>query len=156
MSATLPLARSAFIKAMNSDTIHVERPRLLAVLDAMIAWSEAHPQQVRFRADPNEKGIVRFELVGSKAVLWAATPRRQDHPVLELLPGASRFLTDEDRASAVGTLNAHTREDLDPAGRLHISFGALKNANACAAVLALMDELLAKTQSPSQQTVKVS
>ena len=94
--------------------------------------------------------------MGSKAVLWAAMPRRQDHPVLELLPGASRFLTDEDRASAMSTLNAHTREELDPEGRLHISFGALKNANACAAVLALMDDLLAKTQTASREAVKVS
>ena len=141
MSATLPLARAAFINQMNRDTIPTERPRLLAVLDAMIAWSAARPERVRFRADTNERGIVRFEALGAKAVIWAATPRRNDTPVLDLLPGASRFLS------------AHTRETLDPIGRLHIGFGALKNANACTAVLALMDELLEKTENGTRQDV---
>ncbi|HSA56404.1 MAG TPA: hypothetical protein VLE53_11925 [Gemmatimonadaceae bacterium] len=156
MSATLPLARAAFLSAVSRDTIQTERTRLLAVLDAMIAWSDAHPGLVRFRADPNEKGVVRFECADSKAIFWAATPRRHDAPVLELLPGASRFLTDEERASAMSTLNAHTREDLDPAGRLHISFGALKNAAAQAAIFELMDGLLAKTQLTNGGAVKVS
>jgi hypothetical protein len=153
MSATLPLARAAFINQMNRDTIPTERPRLLAVLDAMIAWSAARPDRVRFRADTNERGIVRFEALGAKAVIWAATPRRNDTPVLDLLPGASRFLSAQERAGAIETLSAHTRETLDPIGRLHIGFGALKNANACTAVLALMDELLEKAENVARQDV---
>jgi hypothetical protein len=153
MSATLPLARAAFISQMNRDTMPTERPRLLAVLDAMIEWSAARPGRVRFRADTNEKGVVRFESLGSKTVIWSATPRRNDTPVLELLPGASRFLSEEERADAIGTLNALTRETLDPTGRLHIGFGALKNAAACAAVLQLMDALLEKTEATDRAEV---
>jgi hypothetical protein len=128
---------------MNRDTAHVERPRLVAVLDAMIAWSAARPD-VQFRVDDNTKGIVRFECVESHAVLWSATPRHSDAPVLELLPGASRVLSDEERATAIATLGAHTSQVQDPTGRLHIGFGALKNENARNAVLNLMGELVAK------------
>ena len=89
-------------------------------------------------------------------MIWSATPRRNDAPVLELLPGASRFLSAEERLGAVETLSAHTRESLDPAGRLHIGFGALKNASACKAVLTLMDELLEKTESALRQDADVA
>jgi hypothetical protein len=40
------------------------------------------------------------------------------------------------------TLNAHSRAVLVEGDRLRIGFGALKNAAAQAAVLALMEELL--------------
>ena len=53
MAATLPLAREEFIRQMYRDTVVVERPRLLAVLDAVIAWSATHPERVRFRPDDN-------------------------------------------------------------------------------------------------------
>jgi hypothetical protein len=144
MPPTLALAREAFIRQMNRDTAQIERPRMVAVLDAMIAWSVARPALVRFRADDNTKGIVRFESVSSHAVIWSATPRPHDAPVLELLPGASRVLTSEERASAIATLGAHTRQTLDPAGRLHIGFSALKNEAAKAAVLELAGDLLDK------------
>ena len=99
MSASLSLARDAFIKSMNRDTDHGERPRLIAVLDAMIAWSLARPKLLKFRVDAGEKGVLRFERVGSDLVFWSATPRRQDARVLELLPGASRALTPEEKLS---------------------------------------------------------
>jgi len=156
MPPTLALARDAFIKQMNRDTVHVERPRLVAVLDAMIAWSAARPALVRFRADDNTKGIVRFECVGSHAVIWSATPRHQDVPVLELLPGASRVLSPEERASAIATLGSHTRQTLDPTGRLHIGFGALKNEAAKTAVLELMGELLEKAEAPRRAGTQVA
>jgi hypothetical protein len=143
MPPTVSLAREAFIARMNRDTAHVERPRLVAVLDAILAWSAARPD-VQFRADDNTKGIIRFECVDSHAVLWSATPRHQDTPVLELLPGASRVLSDEERATAIATLGAHTSQIQDPTGRLHIGFSALKNANARTAVMDLMGELVTK------------
>jgi hypothetical protein len=152
MSATLRLAREAFIKGLNRDTAHSERPRMIAVLDAIIAWSVARPTQLRFRADDNDKGVVRFERIGSNAVMWSAAPRRNDSPVLEFLPGASRLITPEERASAIGTLSAFTREPLDPAGRVHIGFGALKNSAACAATLALLGELVEKTGRVNHST----
>ena len=42
-------------------------------------------------------------------------------------------------------LISHTREE-NPADRMHISFGALKNPAGRAAVLELMDELAAKVR----------
>lgn len=150
MPPTLALAREAFIKQMQRDTANVDRPRILAVLDAMIAWSSARPNLVRFRADDNRKGAVRFECVTTHAVIWTATPRSHDVPVLELLPGASRVLTPEERASAIATLGAHTRQVLDPGGRLHIGFGALKNEAARTAVLSLMGELVEKVEGAAR------
>jgi len=145
MPPTLSTAREEFIRQMYRDNVLAERPRLLAVLDAVIAWSAAHPGLVRFRPDDNTKGVIRFEEVATNTVFWAATPRRQNVPLLQLMPGAARLLTDEEREDAVSRLNSYTRED-NPAGRMHIGFGALKNPAGRAAVLALMDELLGKVQ----------
>lgn len=154
MSATLSTAREEFIRHMYRDNVVADRARLLAVLDAVIAWSAAHPGLVRFRPDDNAKGIIRFEDVATNTVFWAATPRRQNVPLLQLLPGGGRLLTEEERSDVVSRLNSFTRED-NPAGRMHIGFGALKNPAGRQAVLDLMDELLGKVQ-PANRTHAVS
>src|SRR5688500_14367453 len=61
MPPTLSTAREDFIRHMYRDNVLAERPRLLAVLDAVIAWSAAHSELVRFRPDENTKGVIRFE-----------------------------------------------------------------------------------------------
>lgn len=154
MPPTLSSAREEFIKHMYRDNVVAERPRLLAVLDAVIAWSAAHSELVRFRPDENTKGVIRFEEVSTNTVFWTATPRRANSPVLQLLPGATRLLSEEDRNDAVARLNSFTRE-ANPADRMHIGFGALKNAEGRAAVFELMDELLQKV-SPASREAKVS
>ncbi len=130
---------------MYRDNAAAERPRLLAVLDAVIAWSAANAERVRFRPDENTKGVIRFEDISNNAVLLMVSPRRENAPVLQLLPGAGRLLTDDERSEVVAQLNSHTRE-LNPLGRMHISFGALKNETGRAAVFALLDEVLQKVQ----------
>lgn len=145
MSLTLPVARSEFISAMSRDTVVPERPRLLAVLDALIAWSVARPTMLKFHADEGHPGVVSFERVGSKAIFWSASARRGDCPKLELLPRASRALTPEERANATIALNAHSREELAVGDPLRIGFGALKNEAGRTAVLALMEQLLSAT-----------
>jgi hypothetical protein len=145
MARTLPQARDEFIVAMNRDTAGTDRPRLLAVLDALIAWSTARPELVRFRPEDSTKGALSFERVGTKLVFWTATPRRGDTPRLELLPRATKALTSEQRAAAVAALNAQSREVLEEDDPLRIGFGALKNLTARAAVFALMEELLVIT-----------
>lgn len=149
MPPTLATAREAFIREMYRDNTVAERPRLLAVLDAVIAWSSANAGRVRFRPDENTKGVIRFEDISSNAVLIMMSPRRENVPVLQLLPGAGRLLTEEERSDIVARLNSYTRE-LNPLGRMHIGFGALKNATGRAAVFALMDELLQKMQKVDQ------
>ena len=144
MPPTLAMAREAFIKGMNRDTVPSERPRLLAVLDTMIAWSVARESKLKFRAEENTKGAVRFDRADSNVVFWSASPRRSESPLLEFGPGACRALNPEEKANVASTLNAHTRETVEPTGRLHIGFGALKNKAASAAVLELMGELLEK------------
>lgn len=155
MPPTLSTAREDFIRHMYRDNALAERPRLLAVLDAVIAWSAAHSEYVRFRPDENTKGVIRFEEVGTNTVFWTATPRRQNSPLLQLLPGSSRLLTDEERSAAVSRLNSFTREE-NPAERMHIGFGALKNPAGRAAVLQLMDELLEKVQPANRQQKRAS
>lgn len=145
MPPTLATAREAFIREMYRDNAAAERPRLLAVLDAVIAWSAANAERVRFRPDENTKGVIRFEDISNNAVLLMVSPRRENAPVLQLLPGAGRLLTDDERSDVVAQLNSHTRE-LNPLGRMHISFGALKNETGRAAVFALLDEVLQKVQ----------
>ncbi len=146
MPPTLASAREEFIRHMYRDNVVTERPRMLAVLDAVIAWSAAHPGHVRFSPDGNAKGAIRFEEVATGSAFWVATPRRHNSPLLQILPGSSRFLTAEERSAAVTSLNTHTTE-LNPAGRMHIGFGALKNPARREAVFQLMDELLDKVQA---------
>ena len=145
MPPTLATARDAFIREMYRDNTVAERPRLLAVLDAVIAWSNANAGRVRFRPDENTKGVIRFEDISNNAVLFMVSPRRENVPLLQLLPGAARLLTEDERSDIVARLNSHTRE-LNPLSRMHIGFGALKNATGRAAVFALMDEVLQKVQ----------
>jgi len=151
MPPTLASAREEFIRHMYRDNLVAERPRLLAVLDALIGWSATHSELIRFRPDDNTKGVIRFEEVATNTVFWTATPRRSNSPLLQILPGASRLLTDEERAEAVNRLNSFTRED-NPAERMHIGFGALKNPAGRAAVLELMDELLEKVRPTARET----
>lgn len=145
MSLTLPVARTEFIAAMSRDTVVPERPRMIAVLDALIAWSAARPTMLKFHVDEGHPGVVSFERVGTKAIFWSASARRGDCPKLELLPRASRALTPEERANATSALNAHSREELAVGDPLRIGFSALKNEAGRTAVLALMEQLLSAT-----------
>lgn len=146
MPPTLASAREEFIRHMYRDNVVADRPRLLAVLDAVIAWSAAHPELVRFRPDDNTRGVIRFEAIASNTIFWSASPRRENVPLLQLLPGSSRFISEETKAEVVSRLNEHTREE-NPKGDMHIGFGALKNPAGRAAVLGLMDELLDKLRA---------
>jgi hypothetical protein len=143
MPATLATARQEFIEHMYRSNTVSERPRLLAVLDAMIAWSAARPELVRFLPDDNTKGAIRFEEATTHTVFWMATPRRDNTPLLQLLPGSSRRLSDDERSEAIARLNARTREE-NTADRMHIGFGALKSLEGRTVVFELMDELLEK------------
>ena len=145
MTRTLPLARDEFVSAMHRDTPGTDRPRYLAVLDAMIAWSLARPGKLRFRADETRQGVISFERTDSSVVFWSARPKRGDSPKLELLPRGSRALSPDQRASAVSALNSHSRAVLAADDPLRIGFGALKNTTARKAVLELMDSLLQTT-----------
>lgn len=139
---TLQQAREEFIVAMNRDTEGSDRARLLAVLDALIAWSLARPKQLRFRTTESRMGAVSFEHIDSKEIYWTAQPARGDAPRLALVPRAAQLLSTEQREAAVETLNAHSRLRAASLTQLHIGFGALKNAESRAAVLGLLDTLL--------------
>ncbi len=145
MTRSLPIARDAFITAMNRDTAGSDRPRYTEVLDAMIEWSLARPELLRFRDDESSKGVVSFQRVGSNMVFWAARPMRGNGPKIELLPRASSVLPDERLHSAREAINACSREVLEGDDRLAIGFGAMKNPTSRAAVFTLMTELLEVT-----------
>jgi hypothetical protein len=152
MSRTLPLAHQAFVAAIQRDTPGTDLPRFVAVLDALIAWSVARPGLLAFRADEGRKDVVSFERTGSKVVFWSAQVTRGTGPRLEIHAPTGRALTAEERTTVLQTLNANSREVLVRGDRLRIGFGALKNAAARAAVLALMEQLLAGTSQPAESS----
>lgn len=152
MSRTLPDAREAFVAAIRQDTPGSDLPRLVAVLDALIAWSAARPDLLAFRADASRSHTVSFELVGTTVVFWSAQVTRGTGPRLEIYPPNGRSLSDEERETVMQTLNAHSREVLVEGDRLRIGFGALKNAAAQAAVLAVMERLLASNARSAEST----
>ena len=149
MSRTLPAAREAFVAAMKRDTTGPELSRLVAVLDALIKWGVGRPQKLGLQ-DGTAAGVLAFECVESKEVCWSARVTRGDAPKLELYPPAGRSLSPETRAKVVETINAYARQGLNADDRLRIGFGALKNANALAAVTTLLGELLATNGSTSK------
>jgi hypothetical protein len=155
MSRTLPSARDAFVAAMKRESTGIELPRLVAVLDALIKWSVARPQQLAFR-DGSGPGVLAFQCVDSMEVCWSARVMRGDAPKLELYPSSGRSLSVETRAKVVETLNAHTRQVLTENDRLRIGFGALKNASALAAVTALLGELLTANGTAAKATTTTS
>jgi hypothetical protein len=152
MSRTLPVAHQAFVAAIARDTSETELPRLVAVLDALVAWSAARAGVLAFRDADARSDVISFERLGgagARAVFWSAQVTRGAGPRLEIRAPSERPLTTEERAAALATLNAHSREVLVDGDRLRISFGALKNAAALAAVLALMQQLLTGSGEPA-------
>ncbi len=149
MNRTLPAAREAFVAAVTQDTPGTDLPRLVAVLDALIAWSVARPGQLAFRAAAAGKGVVSFSRAGAKGAFWSAQVTRGTGPRLEIHLPSADALDDARRAMVMRTLNVHSRQVLVEGDRLRIGFGALKNAAAQAAVLALMDQLLSDQDAPA-------
>lgn len=143
MSRTLDVAQQHLMAAIQRDTPGTDLPRLAKVLDALIAWSVARPDQLAFRTDEGRTEVLSFGLTGTKVVFWSATVTRGAGPKLEIYPPTGRALSPAERAHVMETLNAHSREVLVDGDRLRIGFGALKNDAARAAVLGLMEELLA-------------
>lgn len=152
MSRTLPAVREAFVTAMTRDTPGTDLPRYVAVLDALLAWSAARPAVLEFRAGEGRKDVVSFARVGSQAVFWSAQVTRGVGPKLEIHTPSGRPLRAEERAQVLETLNAHSRAVLVEGDRLRIGFGALKNAAAQHAVLALMEQLLAGDGHPAESS----
>jgi hypothetical protein len=142
---SLPMARTEFITALNRDTGKTERPRFLEVLDAIVAWSVARPDRLRFRNDETKPGVISFERVGSNVVFWSVHPRRGADPTVEFIPRSASVLSEADRAEVMNALNAHSRESLTKDDKLRIGFGALKNQTARAAILTMMEQLLLVT-----------
>jgi len=149
MSRTLPIAQQAFVAAMKRDTPGTDLPRYVAILDALITWSAARADRLAFRTAEKRADVIRFERTPTKELLWSAQVARGAAPNLEIHISAAQPLSAEDRATAMATLNAYSREVLIEGDRLRIGFGALKNAAALAAVLALLDRLLGEPSPPA-------
>src|SRR4051812_2120981 len=142
MSRTLSSARQSFVTAIQRDTPGTDLPRYVAVLDALIEWSAARPDRLAFRAAEKRADVIRFERTDTKEALWSAQLVRGAAPNLEIHLAAARATSAEDRGTTMATLNALSREVLVEGDRLRVGFGALKNAAALAAVLAMLERLL--------------
>ena len=148
MTSTLADARAAFVAAIKQDTPGTDLQRLVAVLDALIAWSVARPGMLSYRPPSGRSATVGFERAGTKAPFWSAQVTRGAGPRLEIHGKLGEALSVGERTEVLETLNAHSREVLVEGDRLRIGFAALKNAAALAAVLALMGRLLARDATP--------
>jgi hypothetical protein len=147
----LDTARAAFIEAARRDTPGTDLPRYVAVLDALLAWTKAHMDRLELRPAAKRPEVIRFERAGTKKAFWSAQPARGGAPKLEVHIGPAHAANRASHADTLATLNAHSRDVLEEGDRLRIGFGALKNAAALAAVLALLDRLLEDT-SPRGDT----
>lgn len=143
MSRTLPSAREAFIAAITQDTPGTDLPRFVAVLDDLIAWSVARSGLLEFRVNEGRREVLSFSRVGTKAVFWSAQVTRGVGPKLEIHTPNGQPLSAGEHERVLQTLNTHSRTVLVEGDRLRIGFGALKNVAAQAAVLGLMEQLLA-------------
>ncbi len=144
MTRTLPDARGALVTAIEHDTAGMDRRQHVAVLDALIAWATARPQDLVFRSSDGVGPVISFEHKKRNVVFWAIRLTRGVGARLEIYPPTGRALADAQRLMVRETINAHTRDVLAEGDRLRISFGALKNANARAAVLDMLNLLLAE------------
>ena len=112
---TLPLARRALVAAIARDTPGTDQPRLVKVLDALIAWSVARPTLLAFRDDERRGDVLAFVCAGTTVVCWSAQVTRGVGPRLEIYPPTGRSLSAEQRAMVIRTVNAHARQALiDP------------------------------------------
>ena len=151
-STPLSTARTAFIEGTRRDTPGTDLPRYIAILDALLTWARAHSDRLELRPAAKRAEVIRFERKGTKRTFWSAQPNRTGPPRLEIHIGPASASTAAARADTLRTLNAHSREVLEDGDRLRIGFGALKNAAALAAVLALMDRLLEDTSPSANET----
>jgi hypothetical protein len=149
MNQTLTDFRQTFTATIGRDTSRTELPRHLLVLDALLAWS-AGRRQLAPRASGSRADAVSFDHVDAKFTFCAVRVTRSAGATLEICPPTGKTLNAEERERVMSTLNGHSRgEPLVAGDRLRIGFGALKNVAAREAVLALMDDLLARDARPA-------
>lgn len=146
MSTTLPASREAFVTAMNRDTAGSDRSRYMTILDALIGWSLARPDQLAFREEESARGVLSFRRVGSNVVFWSVRPMRSDCPQVELVPRANSILSEQHRGEARDAINAVSRELLEENDKLSIGFSALKKPDSREAIFNLMTRLLEQVQ----------
>lgn len=149
-TTALDSARKTFIDVARRDTPGTDLPRYVAVLDALLKWTSAHMDRLEFRPAAKRPEVIRFERKGTKKAFWSVQPTRGAAPRLEVHLGPIRAATAASHADTLRTLNAHSRDVLEEGDRLRIGFGALKNAAALAAVLALLERLLEDRGAPAK------
>jgi hypothetical protein len=140
--------RAAFLVAVARDTPGSDLERYTVVLDDLLAWAAANPDRVVAMPAAGTPGVIAFAPAsGATGPRWSVRPVRGETPVVELLPAAG---DDQEAASTRvrALFNAHSRAVLGPDSRPRIGFGALKNPEARAALLALLDELLVRNDAP--------
>ena len=142
MTPDVSVARDRFAAAMKRDISGAEQGRVVAVLDALLAWSIARPETVVLRAATGVNPSLCFERVGSRTFVWSARVQQGLGASLEVAASAGRALSPDDRAMVLESLNANSRTTPNEGDPLRISFSALKNPRCLEAILALIDRLL--------------
>lgn len=145
MSDALTEFRKTFTTTIGRDTSPAELARHVAVLDDLLKWCEAPKRQLAPRPTGGKTDVLQFEHTEGRFVACTIRVSRSAGGTLEVYPPTGRDLSEVDLDRVLATLNEYSRgEPLVAGDKLRIGFGALKNATARKAVLALMDELLAQ------------
>ena len=114
MTRTLADARAAFVAALKRDTPGTELRRLVAVLDALIAWSAARRELLSFRPPSGRAATAGFERAGAKAPFWSAPVTRGAGAKLEIHGKVGEALSDAERAAVLALMGRLLARDAAP------------------------------------------
>src|SRR5207302_6729959 len=67
--------RDAFLAQMRTIVEQADRPVYTRIIDDLIGWSRAKSDAIELNPRDGDQDIVRFCLVGTPHVFWAAYPR---------------------------------------------------------------------------------
>lgn len=123
---TLRQARTGFITDMRRKTSEVDAPKFEAILDDLIAWSQAHPHVLQHSKKAYSEEVVAFERIHDRLMIWSAYPRMNGNSDVGLLGDSRGKLPDSFRQEVLRELEMLTGDAVEEGGELRLRFKALE------------------------------
>lgn len=112
-----------------------------ALLDALVGWSQGHPELEPSRA--GLKQTVGYRLGSDGPVLWVAHPKHGDEPALVLLPTLGMELEFDDCHALVRLVTAlPSRWPVEDSGAILVPFSSLEDGAARSALTRVLAALI--------------